>query len=63
MALEPTTPAPKRKQTTMRLRTDVMDALTERSAARGVSNTFMIEQIVAKWLNENGGRIKMEVMV
>jgi hypothetical protein len=61
MAPEPTTP--KRKQTTMRLRTDVMDALTERSAARGVSNTFMIEQIVAKWLNANGGNIKMEVMV
>lgn len=63
MAPEPTTPTPKRKQTTMRLRTDVMDALTQRANARGVSNTFMIEQIVTKWLNGDGAKINMEVMV
>ena len=45
--------APK-KQTTMRMRPDIMAAITEEAKERGWSRTQLVEQVLLRFLVENG---------
>ena len=43
-----------RTQTTMRMRPDIMAAITEEAKERGWSRTQLVEQVLLRFLVENG---------
>ena len=47
------TPVPK-QMTTMRMRADVMAAITAEAQERGWSRTMLVEQVLLRFLVENG---------
>lgn len=50
----------KRKQTTMRLHPEVAPALAKEAEARGMSATMLNEQVLARYLREQGHEIALK---
>lgn len=52
-----------RTQTTMRMRPDIMAAITEEAKERGWSRTQLVEQVLLRFLVENGRSLPVRLVL
>lgn len=52
-----------KRRTTMRARRDLLDRIDKEALARGWSRTTLIEQLMAKWLRDQGHEVRIEVVL
>ena len=52
-----------RRQTTMRMRADVMNALTEEAKERGWSRSQLVEQVLAQFLADNDRAVPVRLVL
>ena len=52
-----------RKTTTMRIRKDLFGLLDKEAAKRERSRTWLMEQILAQWLQSQGRKVSTDIML